>query len=157
MTKNVKLIYDLIQKDLKAKGWDDDAIADAIADAQRERQTTGADDKTICVKEMSYLSHESLQTVEKQLNQKSFVERPRSFGEKISTGFKVLVPYMSLIAVVLCLINLIYMAKIQSDIKDLQSSVENVNIHYDDSDVINAIEDAESNIIDSVEDAEDNI
>lgn len=157
MTKNVKLIYDLIQKDLKAKGWADAAIAEAIAEAQRERQTTGADDKTICVKEMSYLSRESLQTVEKQLNQKSFVKCPRPFGEKISTGFKVLVPYMSLIAVVLCLINLIYMAKIQSDIKDLQSSVENVNIHYDDSDVINAIEDAESNIIDSVEDAEDNI
>ena len=101
MTKNVKLIYDLIQKDLKAQGWDDDAIAEAIAEAQRERQTTGADDKTICVKEMSYLSQESLQTVAKQLNQKNFVERLRPFGEKISTGFKVLMPYMSLIAVVL--------------------------------------------------------
>ena len=157
MTKNVKLIYDLIQKDLKAQGWDDDAIADAIAEAQRERQTTGADDKTICVKEMSYLSQESLQTVAKQLNQKNFVERLRPFGEKISTGFKVLMPYMSLIAVVLCLINLIYMAKIQSDIKDLQSSVENINTDYDNSDVINAIEDAESNIIGSVEDAEGNI
>ena len=106
---------------------------------------------------MSYLSQESLQTVAKQLNQKNFVERLRPFGEKISTGFKVLMPYMSLIAVVLCLINLIYMAKIQSDIKDLQSSVENINTDYDNSDVINAIEDAESNIINSVEDAEGNI
>lgn len=49
------------------------------------------------------------------------------------------------------------MAKIQSDIKDLQSSVENINTDYDNSDVINAIEDAESNIIGSVEDAEGNI
>ena len=73
MTKNVKLISDLIQKDLKAQGWDDEAIAEAIAESQRERQATGADDKTICEKEMSYLSQESLQTVAKQLNQKSFV------------------------------------------------------------------------------------
>ena len=105
MTKNVKLIYDLIQKDLKAQGWDDDAIAEAIAEAQRERQTTGADDKTICVKEMSYLSQESLQTVAKQLNQKNFVERLRPFGEKISTGFKVLMPYIGL---TLFLCNIVY-------------------------------------------------
>ena len=38
MTKNVKLISDLIQKDLKAQGWDDEAIAEAIAESQRERQ-----------------------------------------------------------------------------------------------------------------------
>lgn len=31
MTKNVKLIYDLIQKDLKEKGWDNEAIAEGIA------------------------------------------------------------------------------------------------------------------------------
>ena len=60
-------------------------------------------------------------------------------------------------AVVLCLINLIYMAKIQSDIKDLQYFVENINTDYDNSDIINAIEDAEGNIIGSVEDAESNI
>ena len=60
-------------------------------------------------------------------------------------------------AIVLCLINLIYMIKIQSDIKDLQYSVENINTDYDNSDVINAIEDAEGNIIGSVEDAESNI
>ena len=60
-------------------------------------------------------------------------------------------------AIVLCLINLIYLTKIQSDIKDLQYSVENINTDYDNSDVINAIEDAEGNIIGSVEDAESNI
>lgn len=157
MTKNVKLIYDLIQKDLKAKGWDNEAIAEAVAESQRERQSTGADDKTICVKEMSYLSEESLQIVATQLNKKGIIERVKPIGDKISTGFKILMPYMSLIAVVLCLINLIYMAKIQSDIKDLQYSVENINTDYDNSDVINAIEDAEGNIIGSVEDAESNI
>lgn len=157
MTKNVKLIYDLIQKDLKAKGWDNEAIAEAVAESQRERQSTGADDKTICVKEMSYLSEESLQIVETQLNKKGIIERVKPIGDKISTGFKILMPYMSLIAVVLCLINLIYMVKIQSDIKDLQYSVENINTDYDNSDVINAIEDAEGNIIGSVEDAESNI
>lgn len=157
MTKNVKLIYDLIQKDLKAKGWDNEAIAEAIAESQRERQSTSADDKTICVKEMSYLSEESLQIVATQLNKKGIIERVKPIGDKISTGFKILMPYMSLIAVVLCLINLIYMAKIQSDIKDLQYSVENINTDYDNSDIINAIEDAEGNIIGSVEDAESNI
>ncbi|MDY2623061.1 MAG: hypothetical protein SOV62_01015 [Alloprevotella sp.] len=92
-----------------------------------------------------------------QLNKKGIIERVKPIGDKISTGFKILMPYMSLIAVVLCLINLIYMAKIQSDINDLQYSVENINTDYDNSDVINAIEDAEGNIIGSVEDAESNI
>ena len=142
---------------MKAQGWKDEAIADAIAESLRERQTTGADDKTICVKEKSYLSQESLQTVAKQLNQKNFIERIRRIRDKICTGFKVLMPYMSLLAVILCLANLIYMTKLQSDIKDLQYSVENINTDYDNSDVINAIEDAESNIIGSVEDAEGNI
>lgn len=60
MTNNIKLIYDHIQKDLKAQGWNDEAIAEAIAEAKKERQATGADDKTICIKEVSYLSQESL-------------------------------------------------------------------------------------------------
>lgn len=74
MTKNVKLIYDLIQKDLKARGWDDLAIAEAIAECERERQKIGADDKTICVKEMSHLSQESLQIVAEQMN----VKKPKT-------------------------------------------------------------------------------
>lgn len=49
------------------------------------------------------------------------------------------------------------MAEIQSDIKGLQYSVENINTDYDNSDVINAVEDAEGNIIGSVGDAESNI
>ena len=70
MANNVKLIYDLIQNDLKAKGWDEVSIAEAIAECQRERQATGADDNTICVKEMSYLSQESLQKVAEKMDNK---------------------------------------------------------------------------------------
>ena len=157
MTKNVKLIYKLIQKDLKSQGWDDEAIAGAIAEAQRERQATGADDNTICVKEMSYLSQESLQIVTKQLNRKGIADYFGTIGGIISAGFKVLMPYMSLIAVVICLINLFYLANIQSDIKELRYSVDKIKTDYDNSDVINAIEDAEGNIISSVEDTEGNI
>lgn len=70
MANNVKLIYDLIKNDLKAKGWDEVSIAEAIAECQRERQATGADDNTICVKEMSYLSQESLQKVAEKMDNK---------------------------------------------------------------------------------------
>ena len=70
MSKNVKLIYALIQKDLKALGWDEESIAEAIAESQRERHLTGADDNTLCVKEMSYLSQESLQEVVSQMDVK---------------------------------------------------------------------------------------
>ena len=164
MTKNIKLIYDLIQKDLKAKGWDDGAISEAVAESLRERQATRADDKTICVKEMSYLSQESLQIVAKQLSKKGIGECLKPYGNKISAGFKFLMPYMSLIAVVLCIINLIYLVKIQSDISDLHYSVGRIDTSlgridtsYDNSDVINAVEDAERNIINSVEDAENEI
>lgn len=70
----------------------------------------------------------------------------------IGRAFKLLMPYMSLIAVVLCLVNLLYLSKIDSDLKDLDSSVQNNN-----SDVIDAIENAESNIEGSIEDAQDNL
>ena len=70
MKSNVNLIYALIQKDLKAEGWDEVSIAEAIAECQRERQATGADDNTICVKEMSYLSQESLQKIAEKMDHK---------------------------------------------------------------------------------------
>lgn len=71
MANNVKLIYDLIQKDLKAKGWEDDAIAVAVAECQQERQASSADEHTICVKEISYLSQESLQKVAILMDEKN--------------------------------------------------------------------------------------
>lgn len=67
MTSNVELIYTLILNDLKAKGWTEESIAEAVAECQRERQTTGADDNTLCVKEWSYLSSESLQLIAKKM------------------------------------------------------------------------------------------
>ena len=67
MTSNVELIYTLILNDLKAKGWTEESIAEAVAECQRERQTTGADDNTLCVKEWSYLSFESLQLIAKKM------------------------------------------------------------------------------------------
>lgn len=83
---------------------------------------------------------------------------------KISKGFNKLMPYMSLIAVVFGIVNLCFLIKIQMDVEDVQDNVENVDytvrnisMDYDNSDVISAIEDAETNIIGSVEDAESDI
>lgn len=81
----------------------------------------------------------------------------KSIGNKISSKFKVLMLYMSLIAVILCSINLIYFSKIESDVEDLEYRVIRINTDYDNSDVINAIENAEGNIIRTIEDSEDNI
>lgn len=154
----VSLIYDLIKKDLTAKGWDEPSIAEAMTECQRERQAAGADEKTICVKEMSYLSQESLQKVAKQLEKKGIKERVKPIVSKVCTGFKSLMPYMSLIAVVLCLMNFLFLMKIQSDIEDIQysmdnihHSVRNISTDYDNSDVIRAIEDAEETINGSIQ------
>ena len=89
MTKKVKLIYELIQEDLKAQGWDDEAIAEAIAESQRERQATGADDKTICEKEMSYLSQESLQSIAKVMDNKkdNMFVRIKNWFVSLAKGF----------------------------------------------------------------------
>lgn len=113
MTKNVELIYSLIQKDLKAQGWDDSAIAEAIAESQRERRATGTDDNTICVKEISYLTQKSLLKVTKELNRKNIAEQIKTTYSKIRAGVKVVMPYMSLIAVVLCLIKFNLILKLQ--------------------------------------------
>lgn len=155
---SVRLIYYLIKKDLTAKGWDELSIAEAMAECQRERLATGADERIICVKEMSYLSQESLQIVAKRLEKKGCKERLKPIFSKVCTGFKFLMPYMSLIAVVLCLLNFLFLVKIQSDIEDIQyrmdninHSVRNISTHYDNSDVIRAIEAAEKSINGSID------
>ena len=79
------------------------------------------------------------------MNRKNIAEQIKTTESKIRAGVKVIMPYMSLIAVVLCLINLIYLAKIQSDIKAAEENI------------INFVELAEINIIDSVEDVESNV
>ena len=65
MSNKVKQIYSLIQKDLKEEGWDEDAISEAIAECIKERRATGADENTICVTELSYLSKASLDLLTK--------------------------------------------------------------------------------------------
>lgn len=77
--------------------------------------------------------------------------------KKVNKGYKIVMPYMSLIAVLLCIINFFFLLKLQFDIEDVHHSITNISTDYDNSDVINAIEDAESNIISSIEDAESNI
>lgn len=61
ITGNIKVIYDFIQKDLREKGWCDDDITKAIVECSSERQTTGIDDRTISMKERSYLSNKSFE------------------------------------------------------------------------------------------------
>ena len=68
MSNKVNQLYSLIQKDLKEEGWDEDAISEAIAECIKERRATGADENTICVTELSYLSKASLDLLTKNKN-----------------------------------------------------------------------------------------
>lgn len=60
---NVDLIYQLIRKDLTAEGWEQADIELAISECVQERVETGANDNTLCAKEMSYLKKDSLQII----------------------------------------------------------------------------------------------
>lgn len=60
---NVDFIYQLIRKDLTADGWKQEDIEIAIADCVQERVETGANDNTLCTKELSYLKKDSLQII----------------------------------------------------------------------------------------------
>lgn len=81
----------------------------------------------------------------------------QSSENKNKYWFRNLTPFFSFIAMLLSLINLLYISRIESNIQDLQYSVNEISGIYDHSDIVNAIEDAENNIIGSVEDAENNI
>ena len=77
---------------------------------------------------------------------------------KISNAFKALMPYMSLIAVVIGIVNICYIAKVQSDVKRIQNQIRSIpTSDYDNSDVLYRIEEAEPNIQGSIEKAESNI
>lgn len=77
---------------------------------------------------------------------------------KISSFFKALMPYMSLIAVVIGILNICYVAKVQSDINEVQSQIRHIpTSDYDNSDVLERIEEAESNLQGSIEEAEENL
>ncbi len=85
------------------------------------------------------------------------MQKAKNIFGKIGKGISVLMPYMSLIAVILCIINLFYISRVQSEIDDLDYSIHHISTDYDNSDVINAIEDAEGNINSNIEDAEGNL
>lgn len=163
MTGNIKVIYDFIQKDLKAKGWCDDDIAKAIVECSSERQATGIDDRTISLKEKSHLSNKSLRNIMTQIKKSKRQERLKAIRGKIGVGFALVMPYMSLIAVVLCLINLILLSNIQRSVSDIQRDLSDVEhytrrIYYDYEGVVeNVVGNAESNIVDAIEDAESDI
>ena len=89
MNEFVKLIYQLIYLDLKAEGWDEESISEAIAEARRERIATKADDKTLCVKEISYLSTESRYILEGLLEESSSRQdySPKARTNSVSSAF----------------------------------------------------------------------
>lgn len=95
----------------------------------------------------------------KQIKKSKRLEWLKDIRGKIGVGFALVMPYMSLIAVVLCLINLILLSSIQMSVSDMQRNLSDVEhytrrIYYDYEGVV---EGAESNIIDAIENAESNI
>lgn len=85
------------------------------------------------------------------------MQKVKKYLGKIGKGVSYLMPYMSLIAVILCTINLLYISRVQSEIDDLDYAIDHIDTNYDNSDVINAIEEAEGNVNSNIEDAEDNL
>ena len=152
MKENIKVVYDFIQKDLREKGWCDDDIAKVIVECRSERQATGIDDRTISMKEKSYLSNKSFRSVMKLIKKSKRQEWLKSIKAKIGIGFALVMPYTSLIAVVLCLINLILLSNIQRDLSDVEHYTRRIYYDYE-----GVVEGAESNIIDAIENAENNI
>lgn len=82
----------------------------------------------------------------------------KNFLSKINTFLKSCVPVLLLLAVILGIVNLVYMNKVESDVETVQSEVNsvkrevnNMSTDVDNSEVLNAIDDAESNIEGSVD------
>ena len=88
----------------------------------------------------------------------------KKFLSKIDRVFKMALPYTALLAVILGIVNLIYLNKVQDDVEytysridDVESAVNNISTDYDNSDVINNIRQAHNSIIRKIDDAEDNL
>jgi hypothetical protein len=86
------------------------------------------------------------------------------FFSKINQVMKASLPYTALLAVILGFINLGLIKKAQSDIdyidirmNDIESAVQDINADFDNTDVINSIEDACYSIVSRIEDAESSI
>lgn len=78
-----------------------------------------------------------------------------NIGNKISIGFKVLMPYMSFIAVILCVINLIYLSEANSKMEEQSSMIRRNSNSI--SEVIEVIEGAEYRIENRIHATENNI
>lgn len=87
-----------------------------------------------------------------------------NFFFKINSFVKAIMPYTSIIAIVIGVINIVCIKQAQDDISYVQSQVDdvehavnNISTDYDNSDVINTIKRAHNNIIGKIDDSEDNI
>ncbi|MBO4891965.1 MAG: hypothetical protein J5502_05105 [Prevotella sp.] len=80
---------------------------------------------------------------------------------RIDNVFKAVLPYTAFLAVVLGVVNLIYLKDVQDDVEytynrvdDLESAINNISMDYDNSDVINMIKRSHNSIVNEINEAE---
>lgn len=80
---------------------------------------------------------------------------------RIDNVFKAVLPYTAFLAVVLGVVNLIYLKDVQDDVEytynrvdDLESAINNISMDYDNSDVIDMIKRSHNSIVDEINEAE---
>ena len=80
---------------------------------------------------------------------------------KINKAFKAVLPYTALLAVLLGVVNLIYLKDIQDDVEytysridDVETAINNISTDYDNSDVINMIKRSHNSIVNEINEAE---
>ena len=80
---------------------------------------------------------------------------------RIDIVFKAVLPYTAFLAVVLGVVNLIYLKDVQDDVEytynrvdDLESAINNISMDYDNSDVINMIKRSHNSIVNEINEAE---
>ncbi len=88
----------------------------------------------------------------------------KKFFVKMDSFIKAIMPYTSVIAIIIGVMNLVYIKQAQDDISyvqgqvdDVKDDVKNISTDYDNSDVISTIQRAHSSIIGQIEDSEDNL
>lgn len=89
----------------------------------------------------------------------------RKIITKTRLGYKAIIPHMSLIAVLLCVVNLIFLINIKKEVHktnntvdiiygevyDIEDKVNNISEDYDNSDVLNMIQNHHKKVIDKIE------
>lgn len=80
---------------------------------------------------------------------------------RIDHVFKAVLPYTAFLAVVLGVVNLIYLKDVQDDVEytynrvdDLESAINNISMDYDNSDVIDMIKRSHNSIVNEINEAE---